>query len=205
MDALETLMSQNSISSIVFILILAAVAVKFLGELLAYFSDKLNNYFNIKREDGDFKKETQKQLTELKEESRERTISLDKQRKEDEAFRMNIQNTLTELLENQDKMIKHQHLLAEKIDNNTNQVSLLRERMQDSTRIYIIDKYHHFKTIGAIDTMSLEDLERRFMYYKEAGGDTFIDGLIEEIRKLPVISLEQLLETKESDNDSGAT
>lgn len=194
MDALETLLSQYSIGSIVLVIVLMAVAIKFLGELLAYFSDKLGAYFGMKQDDKDFKKETQEQLD-----------TLLKQREGDETFRMDTQKTLADMLENQKQMIEQQRQLAEKLDHNTHQVSLLQERMQDSTRAYIIDKYHHFKMIGAIDIMSLEDLERRFMYYKEAGGDTFVDGLMEEIRALPVVTLEQLLEAKESDNDTGTT
>jgi len=192
LDAFETLMSQYSVGSIVFVLILAGVAVKFLGELLAYFSEKLSNYFGMRQTDKTFKEETQRQLQ-----------LLVKQREEDETFRMDTQKTLSDLLKNQEQILETQQLLADKIDDNTHQVSLLQDRMQDSTRAYIIDKYHYFKMMGVIDIMSLEDLERRFMYYKEAGGDTFIDGLMEEIRALPDISPKRLLEFKENKNDIG--
>ena len=73
------------------------------------------------------------------------------------------------------------------------QIGTLTERTQDSTRAYLIDKHHHFcYQIGGIDDMSLQDMERRFMYYKAAGGDTFIDGLMEEVRALPRLTLEHM-------------
>lgn len=72
-------------------------------------------------------------------------------------------------------------------------ISLIQQRLQDSTRSYIIDKYHFYvDEIGAIDEAALQDLERRYFYYKEAGGDTFIEVRMKEVRALPVISASQL-------------
>ena len=73
------------------------------------------------------------------------------------------------------------------------QVKILNERTQDATRAYIMDKYNHYVVeVGAIDLAALQDLERRFSFYKAAGGDTFIDGMMEEIRELPRVTVEQL-------------
>ena len=86
------------------------------------------------------------------------------------------------------------------LENNMNQFSdqmkITTERLQESTRNYIIDKHHYFcYQIKAIDDLSLQSLERRFLYYKAAGGNSFIDGLMEEIRELPRLNFqnEQLL------------
>lgn len=42
--------------------------------------------------------------------------------------------------------------------------------------------------VKAIDDLNLQSLERRYLYYKAAGGNSFIDGLMEEIRSLPRIN-----------------
>ena len=78
----------------------------------------------------------------------------------------------------------------------SDQMKITTERLQESTRNYIIDKHHYFcYQVKAIDDLSLQSLERRFLYYKAAGGNSFIDGLMEEIRELPRLNFqnEQLL------------
>lgn len=78
----------------------------------------------------------------------------------------------------------------------SDQMKITTERLQESTRNYIIDKHHYFcYQIKVIDDLSLQSLERRFLYYKAAGGNSFIDGLMEEIRELPRLNFqnEQLL------------
>ena len=68
--------------------------------------------------------------------------------------------------------------------------AVVNERLQENTRNMIIDKHHYFcYEIGAIDDLSLQSLERRYLYYKSAGGNSFIDGLMEELRALPRLGL----------------
>ena len=62
-----------------------------------------------------------------------------------------------------------------------------------STRSYIIDKFHYYVyQIGSIDEAALQDLERRYLYYKEAGGDTFIETRMKVLRELPLITADQM-------------
>lgn len=69
------------------------------------------------------------------------------------------------------------------------QSELTCERLQENSRAYIIDKHHMYcYEIRAIDDLNLQSLERRYLYYKAAGGNSFIDGLMEEIRSLPRIN-----------------
>ena len=87
--------------------------------------------------------------------------------------------------------------LSQEISNQSNDIKALQEhekltleRLQENSRSYIIDKHHYFcYEIKAIDDLNLESLERRYFYYKAAGGNSFIDGLMEEIRELPRINL----------------
>ena len=43
-----------------------------------------------------------------------------------------------------------------------------------------------------IDEAALQDIERRYLYYKEAGGDTFIELQMEKLRSLPLVTPEQI-------------
>ena len=180
MDAVTTLLSNLSVEGIIFIIILFAVSVKFLGELFDYLYTKLKKYFDIKdakEQDNIERRERDKYRDERVEKISQQ---LDAQDKDSAELKQVVQNLAAELAELKGK------------------VSILTERTQDSTRAYIIDKHHHFcYQIKAIDDMSLQDLERRFMFYKAAGGDTFIDALMEEIRSLPRLTIEQMSHTQQ--------
>ena len=89
------------------------------------------------------------------------------------------------------------HRLENNMSQFSDQMKITTERLQENARNYIIDKHHYFcYQVKAIDDLSLQSLERRFLYYKAAGGNSFIDGLMEEIRELPRLNFqnEQLLE-----------
>lgn len=189
MEAIETLLSQLSVEGIILVVVLFLVSVKFLGELFEYVYTKLKRYFNVKDEQQERHEEIIASLNTLKDDFQEQkekgverdaridkiSAQLDEQDRDTEGLRKVLDSQIT------------------KFTDMEAQVKTLCERMQDSTRAYIIDKHHHFcYQIHAIDDMSLQDLERRFMYYKAAGGDTFIDSLMEEVRALPRLTVEQM-------------
>lgn len=96
-------------------------------------------------------------------------------------------NTLTDKLDNInsrfDKMDKD-------FQETKDRLAFIEERQQENTRSFLIDSHHKFcYEVGAIDDINLQSIERRYMYYKTAGGDSFIDGLIKEVRKLPRLSV----------------
>lgn len=68
-------------------------------------------------------------------------------------------------------------------------IALIQERLQENTRSYLIDAHHKFcYEIHAIDELNLQAMERRYLYYKTAGGNSFIDNLMDEVRMLPKIN-----------------
>ena len=68
-------------------------------------------------------------------------------------------------------------------------VALVQERLQENSRSYLIDAHHRFcYEVKAIDDLNLQAMERRYLYYKTAGGNSFIDGLMDEVRALPRIN-----------------
>ena len=89
------------------------------------------------------------------------------------------------------KILQNQiEVQSEEIKQLQNHEKLTVERLQENSRSFIIDKHHYFcYEIKAIDDLNLQSLERRYLYYKAAGGNSFVDGLMEEIRELPRIDL----------------
>lgn len=189
LDAVTTLLSQLSIEGIILVIVLFAVAVKFLGELFEYLYGKLKKYFDIKDAKEERHEEVMNSLGELKK---------DNEKQQEINCRRDEQiNKISKQLDEQDRdsveLKQDIKALTQELSNLKSQVFTLTERTQDSTRAYLIDKHHHFcYQIKAIDDMSLQDMERRFMYYKAAGGDTFIDALMEDVRMLPRLTVEQM-------------
>lgn len=57
---------------------------------------------------------------------------------------------------------------------------------KEAIKSYITDKHHYFVyDQGWIDDYSIECLERRFAAYRQEQGNSFVEGLMYEIRKLP--------------------
>lgn len=189
MDAVTTLLSQLSIEGIILVIVLFAVAVKFLGELFEYFYTKLKTYFDIK----DAKEEQHEEIMNKLNVLETRSVK----QEECSEYRQAQVDKISKQLDEQDcKSTELKHALenqTKEISSLKSQIGNLTERAQDSTRAYLIDKHHYFcYQIHGIDDMSLQDMERRFMYYKVAGGDTFIDDLMEEVRALPRLTLEHM-------------
>lgn len=68
----------------------------------------------------------------------------------------------------------------------TKKIDLLIESDKDDIKAYITKQHHHFcYEQGWIDDYSLDCIEKRFGHYEEQGGNSFIQGLMEEIRDLP--------------------
>lgn len=197
MDALNTLLSQFSIEGLILLGVLFLVAVKFVGELFEYCYNKIKKYFDIKDEKEERHEEIMNSLEELKQQVSEQE-ELSKERSKQ------ITNLSVQLKEQEDKSQIFQKAIDNQIVKFTDfetQLQNLCDRMQDSTRAYIIDKHHHYcYQIGAIDDMALQDIERRFMYYKAAGGNTFIDSMMEEVRNLPRLTLEQMQQARKGED-----
>lgn len=162
MDALTALFSQYSIESIILFIMAIAIAIKAVSELWEYFYNKLRKYFNYQTK----KEQTYSDLME--------SIS-------------NLETSLSTLRQKEIVSIYEKvDLSLQRNDEVKAQVSLITERLQETTRGHIIDKHHYFcYELRYVDDLSLQSLEREYLYYKASGGDTYVDGLMEDIRELP--------------------
>lgn len=65
-------------------------------------------------------------------------------------------------------------------------IDLLIDSDKDDIKSYITKEHHHFcYQVGEIDDFSLDCLERRYKHYADQGGNSFIAGFMEDLRKLP--------------------
>lgn len=83
--------------------------------------------------------------------------------------------------------LQQQQAETDKILNKlSKQIDILIKSDIDDIRAFITKEHHYFcYQKGWIDDFSLQCIEQRFNNYVQEGGNSFIKGLMEEIRKLP--------------------
>ena len=86
---------------------------------------------------------------------------------------------MTTLKANQEVTDKILNDLSAKID-------MLIDSDKDDIKSYITREHHYFcYQVGWIDDFSLDCLERRYEHYADEGGNSFIEGFMNELRALP--------------------
>lgn len=86
---------------------------------------------------------------------------------------------MTTLQTNQETTDAILQVLSKKID-------MLIDSDKDAIKSYITRQHHYFcYRVGWIDDFSLNCLERRYQHYMEEGGNSFIEGFMDELRALP--------------------
>jgi hypothetical protein len=83
------------------------------------------------------------------------------------------------LIQNQEKIFEEIELFKQKLE-------MIIESDKDDIKSWITEK-HHFYCYERkwIDDYSMDCIERRYGHYKEEGGNSFIEELMNELRSLP--------------------
>lgn len=156
------LLSKYSLAEIVVFIVMLGIAIKELITFMDWASDRLKRVF---------KKETnqEKAFTEVKQQ-------------------------ITNLSEQLDIAVKgFQEYLSideEKINTMQQTIDILIESDKDDIKSWITSQHHYFcYEKGFIDDYSLDCIERRFKHYKDEGGNSFIETLMNELRALPKVSV----------------
>lgn len=94
-----------------------------------------------------------------------------------------------EIIERLDKHEEQILLCKDCLNEITKSINILIESDKDDIKAWITEKHHYFcYELGYIDDYNLQCIEARYKHYKEEKGNTFIDGFMEDIRKLPIVS-----------------
>ncbi|MBO7694649.1 MAG: hypothetical protein J6T10_18690 [Methanobrevibacter sp.] len=108
-----------------------------------------------------------------------------KTNKRDESLKMDYEMK-QENEERLDRLETNMDKLTENVDNMTGKIDLLVSSDRDAIKAFITREHHYFcYKVGWIDDYSLDCLEHRFQHYQEEHGNSFIEGLMNELRALP--------------------
>ena len=82
-------------------------------------------------------------------------------------------------------------------------MNVLIESDKDAIKSFITREHHYFcYKLGGIDDFSLECIEKRYLHYKDEGGNSFIDSLMEDLRELPILDTKQMTEVMQKENNN---
>ncbi len=97
-----------------------------------------------------------------------------------------IQEHLKENYENIKQVSEQQQKLQSEINSITDKINLLIKSDRDDIKSFLTREHHYFCYQKKwIDDYSLECCEKRYKHYKDEGGNSFIEGFMEEMRALP--------------------
>lgn len=100
-----------------------------------------------------------------------------------------LENRLRQGSETMDKLAKNQAEMAAVIQKLSDKIDMLIDSDKDDIKSFLTREHHYFcYQKGWIDDYSLECCERRYAHYKDEGGNSFIEGFMEELRKLPKVA-----------------
>ena len=75
-----------------------------------------------------------------------------------------------------------------RLDNLEKAIKQLTESDMHDIKGWIVEKHHHFTTKGWVDDFTMDTLEKRYSDYKQEGGNSYVEGLMRELRALPHVA-----------------
>ena len=109
------------------------------------------------------------------------------------------ENTLKEEVEDLNKFYEEKKVVDEgfakvneRIDKICDLVDMLVESDKESIKAYITERHHFFvQERKWIDYHSMDCLERRFAIYEKEHGNSFVEDLMNDLRQLPKMPIDQ--------------
>lgn len=109
------------------------------------------------------------------------------------------ENTLREEVEDLNKFYEEKKVVDEgfakvneRIDKVCDLVDMLVESDKESIKAYITERHHFFvQELKWIDYHSMDCLERRFSIYEREHGNSFVEDLMNDLRQLPKMPIDQ--------------
>lgn len=154
---MKDLLANYSLSEIAFFLVIVVVAIKELVQLIDWFKARLKQIYDKDYAAQEEHEKLENEIEDLNKFYGEKKVVDEGFAKFEKAF--------------------------EKVNT---QIEMLIESDKEDIKAFITSQHHHFAyDKGWIDDYSMECLEKRFAIYEREHGNSFVEGLMNEIRALP--------------------
>lgn len=159
-----SLLSSVSITELFIILCMFALALKEFISIIEFFWGKLKALFMKEQTEEDKVKNLQEKIDKIEEwQVAHEQTTLD--------IKIDYNGAIEELKEQLEKQQKTLDMLV--------------ASDRDDIKGWIVQQYHHFMKLGSIDDFSKDTIEKRATHYFAEGGNSYIEDLLKQIRKLP--------------------
>ena len=156
--------TRYSINDIIIFIILFAIAVKAINDFIDWGKEKYNKKFNKDH------------------------LALNKQAKMDENYAVSQkqhEEVVAYCKKLDDKMDLIAKTMREKVDKLDARLVQLTESDKHDIKGWIVEKHHYLIKKGWVDDFTMDTLERRYSDYVAEEGNSYIAGLMGELRVLP--------------------
>lgn len=161
---MKELLSNLSVTQIILIVFMIAMAIKEVISLIDFFRNKIKSSSTKEQKQKDEKQEILNEINKI------HTMVA----KNEEECRKIASQLADFKVETIQKLEQQQETLGTLIESDI-----------DDIKSYIVKQYHSFTTQGWIDDFSMDVIEKRFAHYKKEGGNSYAEHLVEKLRQLP--------------------
>ena len=160
--------TRYSINDIIIFIILLAIAIKAINDFIDWGKEKYEKKFN--KDHQALNKQTAQQL-----ELEKYSAMCQKQNEESKIYYQNLENKIDTFIDT----------VKTKVNNIEAQLARLTESDKHDIKGWIVEKHHYLLKKGWVDDFTMDTLERRYSDYVAEDGNSYIAGLMSELRALP--------------------
>ena len=195
MSELNFLLSNYTTDDVLVILIVALLLCVTILRATGFLWEKIKEHFDISNNEDKWRTSVTDGLEEIKTDVKELHVAVDdleekadKRGKRLEKVEKYVENDF----KREQELIEHNSKMQQ-------MCKRVQARLQDDTRWAFKDAFnYYYKKEKKIDSNSLEALEKKYEHYKAAGGNSFVDNIMDKLRTLPIV--EYMEEELEDDN-----
>lgn len=185
------LLTTLSLTQIIIISFLILVAVKEIIALWDFFSKKIKGAVKEEASEKDLIEEIHNKIIELEVQVKEQKIRDDKLSEKLHFLEEDAKQRKAFDIERHNQSLNFQKECTERLDKQQEILTLLTDSDRDDIKSWIVQQYHRFyEEKGWIDDFSMDSLEKRYACYRQEGGNSYITGMMEQLRTLPRHPLE---------------
>ena len=159
-----SLLSSVSITELFIILCMFALALKEFISIIDFFWGKLKAIFMKGQTEEDKVKKLQEKIDKIEE------------------WQVVHEETALDIKIDYNGAIEE---LKEQLEKQQKTLDMLVESDRDDIKSWLVQQYHYFMKLGSIDDFSKDTIEKRATHYFTEGGNSYIEDLLKQIRKLP--------------------
>jgi len=90
-----------------------------------------------------------------------------------------------ELKDQLDTLISFSQRIENRMENMDSQLIQLTQSDMHDIKSWMVEKHHQLIEAGWVDDFTMDTIEKRFDDYKKENGNSYVEGLVNEMRALP--------------------